>query len=55
MDGWTDGHTDGSRTDCHMKITPCPTGFVPFRAIAQKERLPALLSGRDKTLLLYCV
>ena len=55
MDGWTDGHTDGSRTDCHMEITPCPTGFVPFRAIAQKQRLPALLSGRDKTLLLYCV
>ena len=57
MDGWTDGHTDGPRTDSHTEITPCSTGFVPFRAIAKKEMLPALFSssGCDKKLILYCV
>ena len=57
MDGWTDGHTDGPRTDSHTEITPCSTGFVPFRATAKKEMLPALFSssGCDKKLILCCV
>ena len=57
MDGWTDRHTDGPRTDSHTEITPCSTGFVPFRATAKKEMLPALFfsSGCDKKLILYCV
>ena len=59
MDGnsnkWMDGHTEGPRTDSHPEIAPFPTGFVPIRATAQKERSPALFSGSDKKLILYCV